>query len=155
MISNLPIWFQLIKKKSDNKETGLTIPFIVGAMSVCEIIPIQSISVLINEIINNKHSKVALYFCGERKEYILTVNPIFLPPPDYVFLQEGNLLIHESKINGAFLSGITDISYIIEALTLFYQKHIKDNEYSLIGHDWQYYTAADIKFIKDTLNCIQ
>jgi len=142
-----PIWLLLLKEKVRLKETGLTIPFIIGTYHQFFN---NSISIfdLINEISENDLEQVLLKFCYDTREYILSVSPNLIPGLSYYKTIQFNKLFVVQEKN---LKGLDELDFLIQSLELDYVKHIKSKNYSWDGKNWIEFTEKNQSFISQAL----
>lgn len=140
-------WLKLLVNKS-RKGTGLTIPFIVGALALDNESRKLTISELLSTIVKNDESEVMLRFCNEIREFILTVDPNFLLGKPYIkHLEFGKLLVVPERN----LKGLDELKHIIISLEIDYEKYINEANYSKRNDDWLGFDKDDENFILNSL----
>lgn len=147
-MSQIPYWLKLLEFYYNSKNrTGLTLPFLIGSLSLIENSEENNISSLLIEMKNNSHTKVILKFCLTVQEFIVSISPNLLYGSVYNKIEFGNLIIIQT--NG--LVGINDFEDILTTLHLDYDKYINNNCYSKENEDWKYYNEDDQNMILEVL----
>lgn len=140
-------WLKLLVNKS-RKGTGLTIPFMVGALALNNESNKLTIGELLSIIVKNDKSEVMLRFCNEIREFILTVSSNFILGKSYIkHLEFGNLLVVPERN----LKGLDELEHIIISLEIDYDKYINASNYSKRNEDWFGFDQDDQNFIIDSL----
>ncbi len=140
-----PYWIKILEYYHSKKRTGSTIPFVIGSKGYSNEKELQSITELINEVVNYEEKKIALFYCNQVKEYVLTIDPNFTNG----FLKNtksiGNFLILPSN---SFLKGVEELEYIIDCFDIFYQENINSKKFSRENETWIFFTEEDDILIK-------
>ena len=126
------------------KRTGPTIPFIIGSKEYYKNPNLQTIPELIDEVINYKEQKTALYYCNQIKEYVLTVNPNFTNGYVKNTISFDKLIIFPSN---SFLKGVDELVHILTCFDIFYGPKIKTGEFSLENEKWDLFNEKDKSLI--------
>ncbi|CAM1366086.1 hypothetical protein TPENAI_50222 [Tenacibaculum litopenaei] len=143
----------LLDKKRERKETGLTIPFLIGALRrrfENENIDIAKLLSLFMEV----DKTLVLKFCFHIREYIITTDNIYVQSLNYyksVSSFNNFILI---KDNGS-LVGIENFEDIVYVLNLDYEDSLKEGNYSVRVNNHEKFMSKfdddDLKFI-DSIN---
>ena len=141
-----PYWIKLLEYFCYKKRrTGLTIPFIIGAKEYFKEPNLQSTSELIHEVIGYQEQKVVLFYCNQIREYVLTIDPVFLRGYIRNAVLIENLTIIPSN---SFLKGVEELNHIIDCFDIYYQTQIDSTEYSRKNESWVCFDEDDKKIIK-------
>lgn len=143
----------LLDKKREKKGTGLTIPFLIGALRrrfENEDIDIAKLLSLFIEI----DKTLVLKFCFNIREYIITTDNIFAQSLNYhrsVSSFNNFILI---KDNGS-LSGVESFENIVDVLNLDYEDSLEEQNYSVRINNHEKFISKfdddDLEFI-DSIN---
>src|SRR5690606_1916157 len=106
----------------------------------------QSISELIDDVKNYKEQKIALYFCNQIKDYVLTVDPNLTNGYAKNTISIDNLIIFPSN---NFLKGVNELSHILICLEVFYKDKIDSRKFSLENENWEEFNKKDKSLIME------
>lgn len=153
MKQDKPYWIKLLEHYHySEKRTGTTIPFIIGSKQYYKNSKLQTIPELIDEVINYKAQKTALYYCNQIKEYVLTIDPNFTNGYAKNTISFDNLIIFPSN---SFLKGVDELTHILVCFDVFYEKYINLGEFSLENENWELFNEKDKSLIIDALKADQ
>lgn len=144
----MPYWRKLLEYQVQQKKTGFTIPFLIGAKSFTKNPNLLSIKELIYEAINYNDIS-ALYYCNDPlKEFTITTYPsIISTAKEYYKFKIGNLIICKSEK----LNGINEIDHVIETLEVDYKNRIENSEFDKNDKKWSDYTKESKDLITNVL----
>lgn len=138
------MWLKLLENWSlEEKRTGLTIPYIVGALNKNER-KLNSVNDLFELIFNsNIETTIYLNYCDEfLGEYVLTTHKF--------------INIHHTETKGKTSISFSqsceilgkNYSQILEKLSSRYNQHIEKSNYSKNGKNWGDFTEKETQFIQ-------
>jgi hypothetical protein len=140
-----PSWYKLIHywcTKRKPKGYGLTLPFLIGATEF------STIEELITEISNTETAEsIILRFCGDREEYVLSLDDSSYPLTNHLSGQN-NLLYDDEKIES-----FKTFTEVIEFLNKKYSETINSGLFSknMQTNKWETFTSDDNDFITKAL----
>lgn len=144
-MDNQPSWYKLIQywcTKRKPKGYGLTLPFLIGATEL------STIEELITEISNTETAEsIILRFCGDREEYVLSLDDSLYPLTNHLSGQN-NLLYDDEKIES-----FKTFTEVIEFLNEKYSETINSGLFSknMQTNEWEIFSSDDNDFISKAL----
>lgn len=151
MTDEQPYWFTLISYwVKDQNNTGLTIPFVIGAQEYFEVNSgPKTVTDLITLVKNsNVDDTIILNNCPGVGEYVLAIEKGPYPMDGKGFKNESNgNIILKATISTRVLG--KDFESICKSLEKKYGSHIQKGNYSKskVDFEWQPFTDEDIKMI--------
>lgn len=140
-----PSWYKLISywcTKRKPKGYGLTLPFLIGATEY------STIEDLLTEISNTKTAEcIILRFCGDREEYVLSLDDSSYPLINHLSGQS-NLLYDDEKIES-----FKCFKEVTNFLTEKYSDSINSGLFSknMQTNEWEIFSNDDKDFINKAL----
>lgn len=144
-MDNKPSWYKLIHywcSKRKPKGYGLTLPFLIGATEF------STIEELLTDVSNTETAeKIILRFCGDREEYVLSLDDSSYPLANHLSGQN-NLSYDDEKIES-----LKTFTEVIEFLDEKYSGTINSGLFSknMQTNEWEDFSSNDNDFISTAL----
>lgn len=146
-------WYKLLQEwVIVQKRSGLTIPYIIGALELTGNSSQESVESLINNIVKSDYGKtIVLKRCDDLNEYILTIERAIIYPENFIHRspQSGNI-IFKAALDTKPLGD--NIAEIIRKLAKRYENNINKGQFSRdMFLSWTEYSENEKEFIIQVL----
>ena len=151
MFTEIPFWYQIIYYWCRSKNRyGLTIPFILGALTIkkprISETSLTNIENLFNQITKYApKEKVIFRYCDDLNEYVFDLDNQFYPLGK-IAKNEGLLIIHPD-ISDRF----TSLNALIKCMQIIYEPIIEQHLFSknIKTNTWEPYSEDEIEMFKN------